>query len=267
MGVIGGVVLAAGCGMLRIRFLLATTLATAACAVPGEEDDGGGGGGGKEDGISRFVEVDSAHSTITFRRYIGRALDLLADHDSELAQLTLDSIEAGRVRIDELADLTCADFLRVIRDLPELALEPSDHARLQLIGSNLAATLAEHLDGYMWSNRIYVSKGQTAISLAATLVHEVNHVINRSEVGYYDDLPTSAFLHEYRAFHTETLIDPAAWEGVDLVDHVITEYELDRGGIPAAVLAQPLTPVLLPDAAAWAARRVEADVDEAASCD
>jgi hypothetical protein len=255
--------------MTRTPILLATavaTLATGACAMVADDDDGGSGGGGKEDGISRFVEVDRDHSTITFRRYVGRALDLLAAHDSELAQLTLASIEAGRVRIDELADLTCADFLRVIRDLPELELEPADHARLQLNGSNLAATLAEHLDGYMWSNRIYVSKGQTAIGLAATLVHEVNHVINRSEVGYYDDLPTSAFLHEYRAFHAESLFDPEAWDGVDLVDHVVTEYELDRAGIPAAVLAEPLTPLLLPDAEAWADRRVQDDVEEPADC-
>ena len=252
--------------MAPTPFQLATALATvAACAVPGDDD--GSGGGGKDDGTGRFVEVDRGHSTATFRRYVNRALDRLAEHDSELAQLTLASIEDGRVRIDELADLTCADFLRVIRDLPDLALEPADHARLQLRGSNLAATLAEHLDGYMWSNRIYVSREQTSIGLAATLVHEVNHVINRSEVGYYDDLPTSAFLHEYRAFHAESLFDPDAWDGVDLVDHVITEYELDRGGIPADVLAEPLTPLLLPDAEAWAARRVQDDVEAPARCE
>jgi hypothetical protein len=90
--------------------------------------------------------------------------------------------------------------------------------------------------------------------LAATLVHEVNHVINRSEVGYYDDLPTSAFLHEYRAFHAERLFDPSFYEGVDLVDYVVTQYELDRGKIAPAILASPLTPRLVPDSDAWRAR-------------
>ena len=92
--------------------------------------------------------------------------------------------------------------------------------------------------------------------LAATLVHEVNHVINRSEVGYYDDLPTSAFIHEYRAFYAEALFDPEEYEGIDLVDYVIENYELDRIEDPRQILANPLTPRLLPDAAAWRARNV-----------
>jgi hypothetical protein len=238
----------------------------AACAAPDADDDPSGGGG-KDDSAARFVEVDRAHSTAGFRRYVNGALDRMAAHDSELAQLTLASIEGGLVRIDELADLTCADFLRVIRDLPDLGLEPADHARLQLRGSNLAATLADSLDGYMWSNRIYVSRGQTAVRLAATLIHEVNHVINRSEVGYYDDLPASAFLHEYRAFHAERDFDPSSWDGVDLVDYVLDTYELDRAAMPAGVLAAPLTPRLLPDEAAWAARDVDADVEAPARCE
>ena len=119
----------------------------------------------------------------------------------------------------------------------------------------------------MWSNRIYVSRGQTARGLAATLVHEVNHVINRSEVGYYDDLPTSAFVHEYRAFHAETMFDPGPWKGVDLVERVITSYELDRAKIPASVLAHPVTPRLLPDATSWRLRAAQDDVpDDDAAC-
>jgi hypothetical protein len=119
----------------------------------------------------------------------------------------------------------------------------------------------------MWSNRIYVSRGQPARQLASTLVHEMNHVINRSEVGYWDDFPTSAFVHEYRAFHAERTFDPAPLEGVDLTDHVISLYDLDRSAIDPSVLAAPLTPRLLPDADAWRARRVSADPpDDDATC-
>lgn len=216
---------------------------------------------------SRFVEIDATHTNATFRTYVHRALDKLAADDGKLAQLTVSSIGARRVRIDELSDLTCADYLRVIRDLPDLGLVPADHAKLKLRGSAVTAAITEQLDGYMWSNRIYVARGLDPQRLAATLVHEVNHVINRSEVGYYDDLPTSAFLHEYRAFYAEREFDPAAYDGVDLVDYVITNYELDRSKIPAAVLADPLTPRLLPDATAWRERDVAADVEEPAACE
>ncbi|MBX3159704.1 MAG: hypothetical protein KF773_27285 [Deltaproteobacteria bacterium] len=233
----------------------------------GDEDfDDGGDDGGKADGVARFCEVDAKHTNATFRRYIHRALDALGASDREIAGYTLRSIEDGRVRIDELSDLTCADFQRVRADLPDLHLTNADYGKLKQRGSAVAKAIAGAIDGYMWSNRIYVSRGQDPVRLASTLVHEVNHVLNRSEVGYYDDLPTSAFLHEYRAFHAERLFDAASWAGTDLVDYVITEYELDRSKIPASVLAHPLTPALLPTETAWRKRAVELDEDEPADC-
>jgi len=241
---------------------LALAVALAGCAV--SPTDAGDDTGGKDDrgGSGGFYEVDPTHSTAAFRHYVEHALTELADHDSELARLTLVSIRAGKVRIDELADLTCADFERVRADLPDAGLSPEDYGDLHRAGSDALVAIQDALDGYMWSNRIYVSRGQDARHLASTLIHEVNHVINRSEVGYYDDLPTSAFIHEYRAFQRETEFDPEAWDGVDLVDYVITEYELDRSKIHPEVLANPLTPRLLPDADAWRARRVEDDVED-----
>jgi hypothetical protein len=236
-----------------------------ACAsAPASDDDELGGGKDDRGTSSRFVEVDPTHTNATFRAYIEKALDKLAAQDSDLARLTVQSIAAGKVRIDELSDLTCNDFERVRKDLPDLGLTAEDYALLKRRGSEITAAIAGEIDGYMWSNRIYVSRGQTAQRLAATLVHEVNHVINRSEVGYYDDLPTSAFLHEYRAFHAERMFDPAEYAGLDLVDYVVTTYELDRDKIAPAVLASPLTPRLLPDADAWRARAVDADVPDPA---
>jgi hypothetical protein len=252
--------------MLRLASILAGFVA---CAAPGDDPFAPVAGDGKEDrgGASgRFIEVDPAHSSAAFRTYVHQALDRLAAHDSELARLTLASIGAGYVALDELADLTCADFLRVRDDLPALGLMPADHARLRERNSVVTAAIAAEIDGYMWSNRIYVSRGQDPQRLAATLVHEVNHVVNRSEVGYYDDLPTSAFVHEYRAFFAESLIDPDTYAGIDLVDYVLETYELDRTKIPPHILASPLTPKLLPDAAAWQARDVSADDEALADC-
>lgn len=214
-----------------------------------------------------FAEIDTAHSNVTFRRYIDGAIRLLERDGSDLATLTAKSIRDHHVKIDELVDLTCWDFERVRADLPDAKLVPADYHRLQDRGSPIAKVLTEELDGYMWSNRIYVSRGQPVRRLAATLIHEVNHVINRSEVGYFDDLPTSGFIHEYRAFHAESLFDPDTWKGIDLVDHVIENYEFDRTKIAPATLAQPLTPTLLPDAEAWKTRKVDADEpDDDARC-
>ena len=233
----------------------------ASCASPAADDAASGDDKGDRGTSSRFTEVDAAHSNKTFRTYVEKALDVLAADDSELAQLTLKSIQAGYVKIDELVDLTCPDFQRVLVDLPDAGLTPADYAHLHDRSSAVKKTIENELDGYMWSNRIYVSRGQTPKRLAATLIHETNHVVNRSEVGYYDDLPTSAFIHEYRAFYMEAQFDPAEYAGIDLVDYVITNYELDRTKIHANVLAHPLTPKLLPTAAAWKERKPTEDVE------
>ncbi len=251
--------------MSRVWLLLACVACTAPATAELEDD----GPDGKEDGgsSSRFVEVDPSHTNAAFRKYIHRALDKLEANDTEIAALTLLSIKAGHIRIDELADLTCKDFERVRKDLPNLALEPADRDRLHDRDKEVATAIAGEIDGYMWSNRIYVSRGQSAQSLAATFVHETNHVINQSDVGYYTDLPTSGLIHEYRAFHAERMFDPSAYEGVDLVDYVLTEYDLDRTKVKPSVLANPLTPHLLPDEDAWTERRVQDDPVEPIDCD
>jgi hypothetical protein len=221
-------------------------------------------GKGDVSGLPGFVEVDADHSSASFRRYVGRALVILRDHDTQIGRLTYDAIKTGRVRIDELADLTCWDFSRVRRDMDEegVHLTAEDFSRLHDRDSPVLAAVSSSLDGYMWGNRIYVSRGQTSHELAVTLVHEVNHVLNRSEVGYYDDLPSSAFREEYRAFHAERSFAPENYEGVDLVDYVITLYDLDRTKIAASLLGHPVTPRILPTANAWRARDVERDPAE-----
>jgi hypothetical protein len=247
-----GPLLAPLLGVLRYWPLLLLAACAADPIDDGLEDEHG-------DRNEGFSEVDPVHTSTMFRRSVEAAIRLLERDPGELANLTAQAIRDRRVLIDELVDLTCWDFERVRADMPDAKLEPEDFHRLHDVDSPIAAKLAEELDGYMWSNRIYVANGQPARRLAATLIHEVNHVINRSEVGYYEDLPTSGLIHELRAFHVESVFDPATWKGVDLVEHVIENYELDRTKIDPAVLENPLQPMLLPDAAAWDARDVETD--------
>jgi hypothetical protein len=71
--------------------------------------------------------------------------------------------------------------------------------------------IAAELDGYQWGNRLYFafSDKTEPRDLASTLVHEVNHVLNRSECSYYKDFDTHqihetyAFVEEFRAFFSE----------------------------------------------------------------
>jgi hypothetical protein len=245
-----------------MRALLATCLALGACTGTTDDTDDDGAGG-KADGSGHvFNEVNRAHSSSSFRRYVRNALDELAANHSQLSQLTLSSIESGHVQIDELADLTCADFQRVLKDSPDLPYTAADWPRLHDANSAVLEALTNELDGYMWSNRIYVGRGQERKHLASTFVHEVNHVINHSDLTYYEDLPTSGFREELRAFDAERRFNPEMFAGVDLVDYVITEYGFDRAKIDPAVLAAPVTPRLLPSAAAWRDRDVASDVED-----
>lgn len=235
------------------------TTGTAACASETPVDEEMDTVDGKADGATTFKEVNSTHSSATFRRYIERALVYLERSTDPIGPLTAKSIRAGRVKVDELADLTCWDFDRVRKDLPAEGLDSSDYFKLQVAGNAPLISISNAIEGYMWSNRVYVARNLPVARLAAVLAHEVNHVINRSEVGYYDNLPTSAFVHEYRAFHVEALIDPATFADVNLTDYVVDTYELKRSAIAPELLRQPLTERLLPDTAAWNERRVSAD--------
>ena len=209
----------------------------------------------------------------TLRRHVhdGRVPGLVAllsrrgvEHVDAIGTLAFDSTAPmRRDTIFRLASvtkpITAVAAMILVEDCRLRLDDPVDELLPELANRRVLRTIESELDGYMWSNRIYVSRGQTAERLAATLIHEVNHVLNRSEVGYYDDLPTSAFIHEYRAFYAESLFDPDEYEGIDIADYVIENYDLDRSKIDPEILAAPLTPRLLPDPKGWKVRNVRAD--------
>ncbi|MBK8168870.1 MAG: hypothetical protein IPK60_00830 [Sandaracinaceae bacterium] len=232
----------------------------------GNVEDGAFDGPGRP---KNFIEVDAAHTSNAFRQYVNGALRVLATDTTEIGLLTWESIRAGRVRIDELADLTCSDFERVRNDFKDtaLGLTASDYVHLHDSNSAALAKLSDAIYGYQWSNRIYITRGQSAEQLASTLVHEVNHVLNHSEQHYYDDLPTSGFIEEYRAFTAERRFRAARWEGTNMINYVCDNYDWDRDAIDAEVLSSPLSPQMLPSAANWSVRLVEDDpVDDERAC-
>jgi len=155
--------------------------------------------------LPRFTEVNAARTSPEFKAYVGKALDVLKKSPTPIGQATYRYITTGKVRIDELTDLTRADFNRARRTLKGwgVNLSKDDFERLGDKRSRASRAVQENLTGYMWDDRVYVEPGLTPKKLAATLVHEVNHVINRSEEHYRSD--TAAFTEEYRAFYAERL--------------------------------------------------------------
>jgi len=134
-----------------------------------------------------------------------------------LAAETLARIAAGDVRIGALETARGVDLWHMCRDLEQPGLcpeTPPDDA--DWTGdSALRVAIPAAIDGYQWGDRIYFafaaegSEGLEPDALAVTLVHEVNHALNRSECSYYADVwahkvdDTLAFLEEYRAFIAE----------------------------------------------------------------
>jgi len=89
--------------------------------------------------------------------------------------------------------------LSLIKKQDSMKFVPNDDLLRKIKGS---------YQGYMWSNRIYLSNNSANTEeTAETLIHEINHVLNCSEQNYYKEEHVvdyeKAFLEEYRAFVAE----------------------------------------------------------------
>jgi hypothetical protein len=177
-----------------------------------------------------FREINPVHADDGFRAYVERALQVLAANPTLEARRTLKAIVTGRVRIDLLADLTAADFRRVRKDLLKwnIPLRESDYGRLHDTRSRGFRAIARVLNGYMWDDRVYIHRELSAKQLAVTLVHEVSHVLNRSEEHYR--APRDVLIEEYRAFYAEKRFSglkmtPGRCHALKL--RIIREYQLE----------------------------------------
>jgi hypothetical protein len=148
----------------------------------------------------RFQEVDARHQDSRLRRELEAALQVLAHSNTAVARRTLRALTSGRVKVDGFSDFTRRDFRHVAKDLH---LRLKDYARLRDPDSKPAREIARDLEGYEWDDRVYVAGGVGARRLASRLVHEVTHVLNRSEEHYRG--PKEILLEEYRSFYAEKL--------------------------------------------------------------
>jgi hypothetical protein len=134
----------------------------------------------------------------------------------ELALHTLERLESGDVILGSIAGARGIDRWHMCKDYALAACTgspPAPNDRTWYGDDNLSVQLEEKLDGYQWGNRVYLAivEGTVASELASTLVHEVAHVLNRSECRYYKDVSAhrvddnAAFVEEFRSFFAECI--------------------------------------------------------------
>lgn len=220
--------------------------------------------------LLEFEEVNPANTSSGFRAEIEDALRMLCQStsDGDLGFETYKSIATGRVQIDVLEDLSDLDYSTVLVFYGMAPNTPREEA--------LPGILAD-LAGYMWGNRIYVVLGGTTEALAATLMHEVNHVLNRSDENYYLPLDREAgepersqilnelrvdegrgFVEEYRAFYLEQVLAGAPLEQgktqsmMTLKQSIADLYEFSS--LQVANFPDFPEGILVPNDAGWEAR-------------
>jgi hypothetical protein len=168
-----------------------------------------------------YVDADRPVSE-TDANHIFNGMQVLADMANEgrgirsdLAVLTLARIADGSVKVGSLATARGWDLWHICKDLEHAVCATGEPDDDWAGNADLIARLLDDLDGYMWGNHLYFAFGDSVDSrnLAGTLVHEVNHALNRSECSYYTDITahkvdqTLAFIEEFRAFMTECYLD------------------------------------------------------------
>jgi len=187
---------------------------------------------------NNFQEVNEVRSSQEFKIYMQDALNLLKNHATKIGKYTYKSIANGRVKIDLLMDLTRQDFAHVVADYTyddeNFPIDVSDYEEFQNGNEDIVSLIESQLAGYMWHNRIYVHHHHTTYSLARTLVHEVNHVLNRSEVHYYES-SSNTLREEYRAFLAEAKFQQKNFNSSKFRKKILRETRLLYGLAISAV--------------------------------
>ena len=239
-----------------------------------------------------YADVDATKPfTASDRRVLEQGLDKIArvaktassPFRKRLATETLARIEAGDVLLGSISTSHGIDRWNMCKDfkLPICqGTAPADDDTTWLGDDALGRKLERELLGYQWGNRLYftLTRSSDIDLLAATIVHEVDHVLNRSECDYYSDLPdhvmdgNKAFVQEYRAYvaecyfvkddsaNVETCTDYASkklesYEFVHDLSKLLPNHSNDPKVLTKAFVDATATSApfgrLIPDAAVW----------------
>jgi hypothetical protein len=178
-----------------------------------------------------------------YERAIAVLVDVAENGETEiqraLAAETVARIEAEDVLVARVEDARGEDLWHMCMDLMPETCGPRPADGEWSGTEKMRAAIVADLDGYQWGNRLYftLSDDLDPRAFAATLVHEVNHVLNRSECSYYRDFDshmvdqTRAFMEEFRAFYAECWLEKGAQATVDgcreQAVHTLTDLEYD----------------------------------------
>ncbi|MCX6131320.1 MAG: hypothetical protein NTX25_19950 [Proteobacteria bacterium] len=203
---------------MRMKLILAFSLLIENMAYGHNQE---ASSGHKALATTKYTEVSSLKKISSQAdELLGQAMAILEkkakDRGSPLqkaiATETLARLAEARVLLDSIDDPLPEDLYHMCRDLGHRDCpKPLENPASFRGTSSLRQMIDQRYEGYMWGNRIYVKfiRSLKPEELALTLVHEVNHVLNRSECHYYHDYtaqvldPALGFLEEYRAFIAE----------------------------------------------------------------
>jgi len=195
-------------------------LLLAACSA---EPDSNDSTSDEDLGGRRYVDVNADEpmagvAKTKMQSALGRLARVAKESQNEprraLAAETLARIDGGDVRLGSIQAARGIDRWHMCKDEVHPACTgpaPASDDRTWLGDVDLAKRIEEGLAGYQWGNRIYfsITKETDVDELAATLVHEVVHVRNRSECSYYSNVDAHvvdanpAYIEEYRSFLTD----------------------------------------------------------------
>ncbi len=217
--------------MRRIALLLA--LLVPAPAFAGESVRSTAEGPGESPGGARtrgHVVGDRAKSDA----FLAAVRAHLASSKSEIGRNTFDAIENGTILLDTLDSLSVSDCRRLVEENPRQwigVVHPDE-----CVEGRVPAKIIERVSGYQHENRIYVRVSKKIPDAAATVVHETNHVVNRTHEHYAT--PEEILEEEYRAYYVTLLYQdgraPASGYLSWLKSWIVEQYVL---GIAPATIA------------------------------
>lgn len=173
----------------------------------------------------------------------------LATSRSEIGKNTFDALESGAIELGTMDNLTLGDCRRLVEENPRQweGIVSAD----ECVEGRVPKKILEKVSGYQHENRIYVRASGKISDAAATVVHETNHVANKTHERYGSS--REILEEEYRAYYVTLLYQDGRAPGAGylswLKGWIVEQYALDvapsLGDVPAGVLDNSIAPEMV----------------------